>query len=123
MPDVGVRHEEVPVANSGDHPTTRSSRLQGNALADDISVADNQLAWLSAVLKVLGRCAYRGELEDRVAVPDLCVTLNDDVGAYSVPLADNNVWSNYRVWTNNRACPNLCRRAYDRRWVNLCCGC
>jgi hypothetical protein len=88
-----VCHEEIGISDPSYHPSTAGARLECCVLSDDVSVADVQLARLSAVLEILGARAYGGKLKNFVLVPDPRVSLDHDMRTYPVITSDRDAWA------------------------------
>jgi hypothetical protein len=91
--NVRVCHEEVLITDLGYHPPAGGSRLKGHALANDVTVTDDQLARLTTILEILRDRAHRRELKDRVSIPDRRPTIEHNVRTYGIIATEHHVWS------------------------------
>ena len=89
--DVHVGHDPVVVADARRAAAFAGAAVQRDELADQVAIADDQLALFAAEFLVLRDRADRGELEDAVVAADARRAFDDDVRADRRAFADLDV--------------------------------
>ncbi len=89
--DVAVGHEKVVVSDAGAAAAFNGADVGGEALAEDVVVADFKACGLAGVFFVLRRAAEGDVMMDDVARADLRVPDDDDVAQKPAPGADDHV--------------------------------
>src|SRR5579883_3350982 len=77
---VHISHEQIVVADAGEHAATFRSAVDGHKLSNAIAIADARFGLLAFILQVLRSDAYRGIREEHVVVADPGGTFDVDVG-------------------------------------------
>ena len=112
--DVHVRHEHVAIADLGDAAAAARAAVDGDELAEDVALADDQPRLLAAELQVLRDQADRRERKDLGAVADLGPAVDDRRRADPAVGADPDVRADGGVGTDRRARADLA--PMDARW-------
>ena len=81
MRNVRMGHDPVLVANTRHAPVLEGAAVDGDILADHITIANLEPCRFPGILLVLRCIADRGELVDPVSLPDLRRTIDDDMRA------------------------------------------
>ncbi len=111
---VHVGHDPVVVADPRRAAAFVRAAVQSDELADQVAIADDQLAALAAELLVLRNRADRGELEDAVVAPDPRRALDHDVRSDRSAVADFDVGADHAVRADADAGADPCCRIDDR---------
>ena len=86
-----VRHEQIVIADGGEHPTAFGAAVDCGKFADLIAVSDAGLGTLAVVLQILGCDADGGVGIELVVVADRERALQHDAGFNAGACADFDV--------------------------------
>src|SRR2546426_9196487 len=95
--DVGVRHNQVVIAHTGDATTFYRSAIDGDELADLVVIANFQLCWLAGVSHVLWRQPDGGKWKEAVIRANFGRTFHRDVRNQVASFSQLDLWSNHTV--------------------------
>ena len=95
--DMGVRHEEIMIADPGHASAARRTPMNGHELAKDVVRPDDQPAPLTAKFQILRDEANGGARKDHGLVADLGPPVHDGGGADPAAPPDPDVLTHDRV--------------------------
>src|SRR5690606_22183119 len=105
VPDVGVGHDEVAVADHRLPPAARGPPVNGDPFPDDVVVADAQPGGLTPVTHVLGIAAQARPRADPVPAADHGRALHHHMGPDVGVVADFHIFTYHGVRSHPHALP------------------
>ena len=114
MTNVGVSHDQVTVTYEGFIAASDGAPVNGNALANNIVIANHQSGGLTFVFQVRGIFTNTGKLEDVIVLTNGGGAFDDYVGFHHGTGAQTDVGADDRPGPYLNALAQLCR------WINNC---
>ncbi|MNT17484.1 hypothetical protein D3C72_1526340 [compost metagenome] len=118
MPDVGISHDQVVIAQRGFRTVLHGATVNGHAFTDDIVVTDHQASFFAFVLQIGRVFAYRGKLVDAIVLADAGRAFEDYMRPDHGTLADFHTCADDRPRADLDAISQNGRRIDDCARVN-----
>ena len=98
--DMTLHHQKVLITDSRDHAAARSAGIERDIFANRIAIANQELARLAFVFKILGDGADAGEGKDHILFAECGSTLNNHMRRDFCAFANAHLGANYTIGAN-----------------------
>src|ERR1700676_2980004 len=119
VPDVRRRQKEITVANGGFSAAADRAAANGDVLAKDVSVANDEFGFLALKTEILGIAADRTKRMKNIIAANLRRTLHYRVRVQHAAVTDLGILANDRIGADANALVKFRAGRYDGLLVNL----
>jgi hypothetical protein len=119
MGDMGIRHDEIALAQNGLTPSFHGPPIDGYEFSNYIFIADNEPGWLPPVAQVLRRGADGSKRKYMAAFTDFARPFDDYVGFDDRPASDAHIFTDQAVRAYFYSGSDIRLRVDNGRRVNV----
>ena len=118
MGNMNIGHDPVIVTNAGNTLILRCTRMYRCELTNGVSISNDQLGWLAAILHILWWTANRRKMCKIIFLTNSGMALYHGVRAYLATSTNFDMWPDNGIWSNLDIAGKLSLAIYHCRCMN-----